>query len=187
MMYDVISADPPWLHYGDPDKGQAAGKHYKLMSQDELSILPVRSIMNPNAALFLWATGPRLPLAIDLIARWKLHYRNVAFVWVKINKTGGIISGQGIRPTAIKQNAEYVLLATTKKTGRPLPLKTERMGQILLATRPQEVHSRKPTEIRNRIEELYGDVRRIELFARQDTPGWDTWGAEAPNAVDLGW
>ena len=28
-----------------------------------------------------------------------------------------------------------------------------------------------------------GDVPRIELFAREHTPGWDVWGNEAPDSI----
>ena len=37
-------------------------------------------------------------------------------------------------------------------------------------------HSEKPDEIRGRIVELFGDLPRIELFARNKTEGWDVWG-----------
>jgi N6-adenosine-specific RNA methylase IME4 len=30
-----------------------------------------------------------------------------------------------------------------------------------------------------------GDIPRIELFARQKTDGWDTWGNEVPNSIEL--
>ena len=39
-------------------------------------------------------------------------------------------------------------------------------------------HSEKPEEVRRRIEELFGDVPRIELFARKRFHGWDCWGNE---------
>ena len=32
---------------------------------------------------------------------------------------------------------------------------------------------------------LMGDVPRIELFARQKTPGWDIWGNELENDLEL--
>ena len=32
---------------------------------------------------------------------------------------------------------------------------------------------------------LMGDVPRIELFARQQTPGWDVWGNEVENSTAL--
>ena len=49
----------------------------------------------------------------------------------------------------------------------------------------REEHSKKPDEARKRIVELMGDVPRIELFARQKTPGWDVWGNEAPGSITL--
>ena len=30
-----------------------------------------------------------------------------------------------------------------------------------------------------------GDVPRVELFARQATPGWDVWGHEVRNSFDM--
>ena len=48
-----------------------------------------------------------------------------------------------------------------------------------------EEHSKKPDEVRERIERLMGDVPRIELFARQKADGWDVWGNEVINDVEL--
>ena len=48
-----------------------------------------------------------------------------------------------------------------------------------------EEHSKKPDEARRRIEALMGDVPRIELFARQVTPGWDVWGNEVASDIQL--
>lgn len=50
---------------------------------------------------------------------------------------------------------------------------------------PIKQHSKKPDETRERIVALMGDVPRIELFARQKTEGWDVWGNEAPDSVEL--
>lgn len=41
---------------------------------------------------------------------------------------------------------------------------------------PVREHSRKPGEARTGLERLFGDVRRIEMFARETAPGWDAWG-----------
>ena len=43
---------------------------------------------------------------------------------------------------------------------------------------PIEKHSKKPDKFKDLILELVGDLPRIELFARQTTPGWDVWGNE---------
>ena len=48
-----------------------------------------------------------------------------------------------------------------------------------------EKHSRKPDEVRKRIERLMGDQPRIELFAREKSPGWDVWGNEVDSDIEL--
>ena len=50
---------------------------------------------------------------------------------------------------------------------------------------PRREHSKKPDEIRDRIVTLFGDIPRIELFARQKTDGWDVWGNEVESDIDL--
>lgn len=174
--YDIVYADPPWWYYGSRLKDAAAAKHYPLMTQDDLAKLPVRAIMPKRGALFLWATCPRLNFAIDLIAKWGLHYRGVAYVWVKVNGRNQIIAGQGVPPTFTKPTTELVLAATTMPTGRPFPLRDLAQGQVVLERRAE--HSRKPAIFRRLIEELCGKRPRIELFARESSHGWDAWGAE---------
>ena len=46
-------------------------------------------------------------------------------------------------------------------------------------------HSKKPQEARERVVQLMGDVPRIELFARQKTPGWDVWGNEVESDIEM--
>lgn len=174
--YDVAYVDPPWYYYGSPVKDAAAGKHYPLMSLEELAAIDVRRILTKRSAVFMWATCPRLDFAIRLIDAWGLHYRGVAYVWVKVNKEGKIIAGQGVPPTFTKPTTELLLVATTIPTGRPFPILDLAQRQVVL--HPRSVHSEKPHVFRELIEELCGDRPRIELFARKRTPGWDAWGAE---------
>ncbi len=173
--FEIVYADPPWPYYGSPIKDAAAGKHYALMSQEALAKLPVRDIMTKRAALFVWATGPRLHLALELVQRWGLHFRGVLYVWVKTNRRGEIIRGQGVAPTFTKPTTEFVLAATTTPTGRPFPLQDLAQAQVVL--HPRSEHSRKPAIFRAMIEELCGKRSRIELFARDSAPGWASWGA----------
>jgi N6-adenosine-specific RNA methylase IME4 len=174
--YDIVYIDPPWYYYGSPIKDAAAGKHYPLMSVDELAKVDVRKILSRNSAIFMWATCPRLDFALALIHAWELTYRGVAYVWVKTNRQGKIISGQGVPPTFTKPTTELVLAATTKPTGRPFPIRDLAQPQVIL--HPRGVHSEKPAIFRECIERLCGDRPRIELFARSRAKGWDTWGAE---------
>lgn len=176
--YDIIYADPPWPYYGDGNKNAAAAKHYLLLSFDEICQIPIMKLFRDkkHGALFLWATSPKLDLAIHAIEKWGLFYRGVAFVWVKTNRMGGIIGAQGVPPTATKPVTEFCLLATACKYGRPFPLLSSRVSQVVLS--PRGAHSEKPHIVRDLIVQLYGDRPKIELFARHRINGWDSWGNE---------
>lgn len=73
--YDVILADPPWSYYGQQDKWGAAAKFYPLMSDDDLRSLPIHQLLRPHSVLFLWATGPKLDLAMQCLSAWGLSFR----------------------------------------------------------------------------------------------------------------
>ena len=40
-------------------------------------------------------------------------------------------------------------------------------------------HSRKPDEFRHIIDTIYPEGNRVELFARRQAKGWQTWGNES--------
>jgi len=191
QIYTICLADCPWFYYGSETKDAAAGKHYGLMSQEELAALPVRELLAQDAALFLWATCPRLDYAIDLIRAWGFHYRGVAWVWAKTRKDGTLIHGQGVPPTFTKPTTEMVLAASTKPRGRPFKIQTSKMAQLVGAPMegevvppPREQHSVKPTKFHRLIEELAGpEPSKIELFCRgRPEPGWHGWGNECKPA-----
>lgn len=177
--YDVVLIDPPWSYFGDPNKMGAAGKEYSLMSQKDIQALNVKSLLKKNACVFVWATCPRLNFALDAIKSWGLHYRGIAYVWVKTNKQGKIISGQGVPPTYTKPTTELLLLATTKPTGRPLKLRRFNSPQVILAGRAG--HSEKPEVFRQDIVATLDNVSSLdflEIFARKTVPTWDVIGNE---------
>lgn len=175
MKTTILLLDAPWPYFGDQKKMGAAGNHYQSMSMEELEALPIRAMLEDKAAVLMWATGPKLPEAIQLIKAWGLHYRNVAYVWVKTNGAGNVIGAQGPPATLVKQNAEYLLFATTNKDGRPFPVLDFKQKQIVFAGKKE--HSAKPRCIHTKIEELAGpETTKVELFARQPREGWVTLG-----------
>ena len=177
--YEIIYADPPWYYYGNPDKPQAAGKHYNLMTTQEIAALPVQTIAAKPSVVLVWSTASKIKDAITVIESWGFYFRGVHQVWVKTTKAGKIIHGQGVRPSAIKPTAEYLLWGATSKQGRPLPILSEKLPHVVLSSRPGGIHSKKPAIFRDMISELWGDWRpRIELFAREKAEGWDAWGDE---------
>lgn len=182
--YPVVLVDPPRSYYGDPDKDQAAGKHYACLSPGEIYALPVRNLLLPKSVLFVWATSPLLHIAIREIEAWGLYYRGIAFDWCKTGKASGKpINGQGVRPSLIKHAGELVLWASPMALGRPLPLKSENVASWVLEPRPGNVHSRKPETVQDRIETLV-DGPYCELFARRHRPGWDCFGLEVDKLLD---
>ncbi len=52
-------------------------------------------------------------------------------------------------------------------------------------TAPRMEHSAKPEAFRDKLVQLLGDVPRIELFARQQVNGWDSWGNQCDQSVIL--
>ena len=179
MHYNIIYADCPWQYkvWSKKGQGRSAENHYPTMRIEDICALPVSSIAAPDCALFMWVTFPTLPDAFKVLEAWGFTYKTVAFVWVKRNrKSPGWFWGLGHWTRA---NAEMCLLATK---GKPKRI-SAKVHQIIDS--PVEEHSKKPDETRRRIVELVGDLPRIELFARQTTPGWDVWGNEVKSNIIL--
>jgi len=175
--YGVIYADPPWA-YGDkgfgkrPEQAESgsfapeAGR-YNTMTIADIAAMPVYKIADENCALLLWATSPLLPEALHVISSWKFKFKTVAFCWSKITSTGKEVANLGQWTMG---NVELCLLATK---GSPKRLRRD-VRQLVVDTRTE--HSKKPEEVRTRIEAIFGNVRKIELFARTRAAGWDSWG-----------
>lgn len=174
--YSIIYADPPWKYDREVGEGVAA-THYNTMPIEEICNLPVREIADSNSLLFLWVTFPKLEEGLKLIQAWGFQYKTVAFVWVKLNKKKETpFFGLG---NWTRSNAEICLLA---KRGTP-KRKSNRVHQLIFS--PMEGHSKKPDIVRDKIVELVGDLKRIELFARNKTEGWDVWGNEVDSDISL--
>ena len=161
--YQIIYADPPWKVSG----GVYAPK-YSTMELDDIIDLPVSSLADDNCALFLWVLNSRLNDGLKVIHEWGFDYKTVAFCWVKTSKKTGMPNCRVGSFTL--GGMELCLLGLRGKLKR----KTLNVRQILL--HPRQRHSQKPNKIRDDIVKLYGDLSRIELFARQRTEGWDVWG-----------
>lgn len=139
--------------------------------------LSVERLAAKDSLLFLWATFPMLPEALRLIKAWGFTFKTVAFVWLKQNrKSPTWFYGLGYWT---RGNAEICLLA---KRGHP---KRYSKGVHQFIISPIEQHSKKPDITRDKIIELAGDLPRVELFARQQTPGWAVWGNEVDSDITL--
>lgn len=147
------------------------------MSMDEIKALPIPDLADDNCVLFLWCTFPYLDEQIQLFEHWGFEYKTLGFSWIKTNpKNGKPFFGVGYYA---KSNAEVCLMGIK---GKMKPASNS-VSSVVIA--PRREHSKKPDEIRDRIVTLFGDIPRIELFARQKTDGWDVWGNEVESDISL--
>ena len=175
--YQIIYADPPWS-YNDKMTGSALGAdfHYPTQGLEWIKALKVGDIADKNSVLFLWAVSPQLPESLEVMRSWGFNYVTVAFCWSKNYKYGKKVSNLGRWTMG---NVELCLLGRKGKPQRII----KNVKQLVEAERG--IHSRKPDEVRERIVKLMGDLPRIELFARERTPGWDVWGNEVENSIKM--
>lgn len=172
--YNIIYADPPWKYNARNNPktrfGKGAYGHYSLMTMEDIEKLPIEKISDDNCALFLWVTFPYLDKQIKLFEKWGFEYKTLGFSWIKTNKKNDKpFFGIGYYS---KSNCEVCLLGIK---GKMKPI-SNKISSCVIA--PKEEHSKKPDEVRKRIVDLFGDLPRIELFARQETDGWDCFGDE---------
>ncbi len=186
--FGAIYADPPWrfevwsgetavkARINSTGTNVSAGHHYNTMSAEDITALPVAELASPDCALFLWVTWPTLAQGMELIEAWGFKYKTCAFDWMKAHTQqidlfrddGDPLMGMGYWTRA---NSEPCLLATR---GKPKRINADvRQGII----EPRREHSRKPDCVHGRIERLVGGPY-LELFARQQRPGWTAWGNE---------
>ena len=171
--YNIIKADPPWHFKSRSEKGEGrnATQHYDCMSLKDICDMPVEEIADKDCVLFMWCTDPLLHKQIPLVEKWGFEYKTVGFTWAKTNKNrinNYFFKGPGYWTRA---NTETCILATKGKPGRL----SKSVRQLIHA--PRREHSRKPDEIYDRIEQLLPGPY-VELFARRERKGWDSWGNE---------
>lgn len=188
--YRAILLDPPWdfdVWSQDTGQGRAAEAHYPTMSLDQLAALPVRDLMDDDCAVFMWFVWPRMPDALVLADAWGLQYKTLAFDWLKRTSTGRAWHmGMGYWSRANSEGCLLFTKGSPKRKGKGVRQLIPDVGQLSMfepMVEPVGDHSAKPLETYLRIEALV-DGPYLELFARIQVPGWDTWGFDAPNPID---
>ena len=189
--FKTICADPPWhfrartaLQMSNWTSRRDAEKHYAVMGIDDISALPVREVVAPDAHLFLWITGPLLVEGkhIEIMKAWGFRPSSMMFTWVKLRRSYRVDQLRCL-PTAesdlhvglgltSRKNAEFCILG---RRGNAKRLAKD-VREIIMS--PVREHSRKPDEFYPRVER-YSEGPYLELFSRQSRPGWTTWGLEA--------
>ena len=172
MKYKILYADPPW-RYNDKSlsHGGGAESHYPCMSVEDICALELPPIAD-DAALCLWVTYPMLREGLMVIDAWGFTYKTGLFTWIKLNQDRSYFSGMGRYTRA---NPEICLLGTK---GKGVERKATNVQNLQALVKGR--HSEKPQLFRDEIVRLWGNLPRIEMFARERVPGWDVWGNQAP-------
>ena len=181
--YNIILADPPW-HYGCKhyQDGNREMKHineqYKTLSIKEIKQLPINKIVDKDCACFMWVTDSHLEFGLEVLKSWGFKYKTIAFNWIKKTSKGNTCVN--FAPWTLK-SSEICILGMKGSMGKFK--NSNKVRQLIEAERTK--HSKKPDEAKHRIVELFGDLPRVELFAREKTKGWDVWGNEVDSDISL--
>lgn len=173
--FSTILADPPWQFQNRT--GKVAPEHRRLnrygtMTLEEIKALPVLSVLDEMAHLYLWVPNALLPEGIETLRAWGFHYKS-NIVWHKIRKDGGP-DGRGVG-FYFRNTTELLLFGVRGKNARTLAPGRRQVN--ILKTQKRE-HSRKPDEMYDLIEAC-SPGPRLELFARGPREGWSVWGNQA--------
>lgn len=191
--YRTIVADPPWFFPGATGirtkgagrwdstgkgvAGTASVLPYRTMSTDEIAALPVPDLAEKDAHLYLWTFGRHIPAAYEIVAAWGFA-PSALLTWCKAPMGLGL--GGAFAPTA-----EHILFA---RRGRDIRIGRQPSTWWQLK-RPQlpgggPAHSAKPEAFLDLVEQV-SPGPYLEMFARRNRLGWDTWGNECLQHVEL--
>lgn len=192
LAYDLILCDLPTRFETFSPFESAKGAQYPTMSDAWIRELPIGDLAKPDCLIWSWSTMPKLQFTIEAMCGWGFRYVT-AGAWHKKTPGGKTSVGTGF---VLRSSAEVYLIGAKgrpKYRKRPQPglietvedldfecddaLRTE-IPTAIEALRRE--HSRKPDDQYEILDALMGTdgVRRCELFARQQQPGWEAWGNE---------
>ena len=173
--FATVLADPPWQFQNRT--GKMAPEHkrlnrYATLTLGDILALPVATIAEDTAHLYLWVPNALLPEGLRVLAAWGFAYKS-NIVWHKIRKDGGP-DGRGVG-FYFRNVTEIILFGTRGRNARTLAPGRRQVN--FLSTRKRE-HSRKPDEQYDIIESCsWGPY--LELFGRGVRDGWTVWGNQA--------
>jgi len=208
VKFQIILADPPWW-YADqrkerkdgagPTRGIGACHHYDQMKTPGICAINVQAVADTRCHLYLWATMPLLPDALQVMDAFGFRWATVAFCWIKCNskrfddaildilQPAMLDNGRTVEKFLDSltffgpgfytgSNIELVLLGTKGQPFAHAP--GHKASQVVYA--PLSEHSAKPDAVQDRIAWMYPATARLEMFGRRAHRGWTVIGNEAP-------
>jgi N6-adenosine-specific RNA methylase IME4 len=142
------------------------------MTEAEIAALPVDELADTDCHLYLWTINRYVEAAYEIVRGWGFA-PSTLLTWCK-RPLGLGVGG------AYALNAEFCVFA---RKGRGAFV--SRHPRSWWEWPRGHEHSAKPEAFLDIVEQV-SPPPRIELFARRQRLGWDTWGNEALNHVTLG-
>ncbi len=172
-IYRTICADPPWLVARGPEWGSNGPSRpltYPTMTVSEIAGLPVRERAAKDAHLYLWTINAYVVEAYEIARAWGFR-PSTLLTWCKQPHGFGLGGTYSL-------TSEHVLFA------RRGTLTAKKRVDSTWFQWPRAAHSVKPEAFLDLVESV-SPGPYLELFARRQRLGWDTWGNEAPEHVSL--
>ena len=170
--FSLIYADPPWRY---PSTGESGSRlrienQYPTMPIEDICALPVASICDDDAMLFLWVPSSLVRQGYQVLDAWGFEY-STQLVW---HKKGGKNPYFG---HVAFQVHETILVG---KRGKGLPEPKPKNKPLSVFEAPKTEHSKKPELVYDMLERMYPEFKNnfCELFARNEREGWSSWGNE---------
>jgi N6-adenosine-specific RNA methylase IME4 len=179
--YRTIVADPPWdvkrlaspgaKAFGTQDGTlRSVELPYKTMSVEAIAALPVSALAERDAHLYVWTINRYVEATYAIARAWGFEPRTL-LVWAK--------APMGLGPGgAYSITTEYVLYAA--RGSLPALSRVDRTWWSW----PRGRHSAKPDAFQDIVEQV-SPGPYVELFARRDRLGWDTWGNESLGTAEM--
>ena len=170
--YDIIYSDPPWpqtkgnIRAVRPNQGKSLD--YMTCSLEKIKEIHSKafSCLNEKSNVFMWTIDKYLIETEQMLKElgFVIHAR---MIWDK---------GNGVAPAFTLRFAHEYLLWAYRPGHILLPSKEARGRYTTVIRESSTVHSHKPVYVYNMLDDMFPAVRKLELFARNQKTGWDSWG-----------
>lgn len=200
MRYRCIVADPPWDHSDGTGKNFGAAKWnkdtrfgvghgeirvtglpYGVLSLEEIKALPVSELAQTDSHLYLWTTQRYLRASFDVAEAWGFRVVST-LVWCK--KPKGFMGGAWRTSTEFIQFAKRGSLAHVEQAPQRWFTWPRKSHSVAAGESSSDGHSAKPDAFLDLVERV-SPGPYLELFARRQRLGWDTWGDEALDHIKM--
>lgn len=174
--YDIIYTDPPWKQSKGGKKSarpKSSGKELDYQTMDLQDIIELHQevfdkLTNTKHNVFMWTIDKYLRQTEDFMKDlgYSLHAR---IIWDKVT---------GI-PAAFTVRYAHEYLLWFYKKGNIIKPRKEVQGVYSDVMREQVTkHSKKPECAYAMLEDMFPNTNKLELFAREERDGWDSFGNE---------